>query len=135
MNPWEIDTPPELDPLGNEAKSGSHYLPATQHDLRETQRVIVSGDVRWYLGGVVTAIAIAFAVFFKMDARAQEKVDAGVAPITDRLDKDEKRIEKVETVVQQLALDGVRQTVMQEMIVRQMGMIPPPPAPKLDGGT
>lgn len=77
-------------------------------------------------GSVVTAIAIAFGVFFKLEARGEERI----APV-------EKRLDRVEVTVQQQAVETVRNTTMLEMLVKAQGMTPPPPAPKVtlpDGG-
>lgn len=93
---------------------------------KEVTKLVTSGDVKWFVATMASVAVAAVVLVGWLDARAAEKV----SPV-------EKRVEKLEVGQQQLALDGARNTVMLEMLVKERRMEPPPPAPRVvlpDGG-
>lgn len=128
LPPQASPEPPRPDP--DEPITGSFLVPASVKDVKnattEITRYVASADVKWFLAtcGAVAVGAVLLVGWF--DARGAEKV----API-------EKRVEKLEAVVQQQSLEQVRATVMLENLSRDRGLPVPPPAPKAvlpDGG-
>lgn len=124
-----------------EPTTGSHFIPATKADLREsskeTARIVTSADVKWFLGTIAVIVAGTAATIAWGSTAMDDRVHSGVAPVVAQTAKLDERLTKVETAVQQQALEQVRATVMLENLSRDRGLPVPAPAPRVpmpDGG-
>lgn len=140
----------------DEHPSGSHLIPATLFDVKEAKKTaeavaeskasdakqeitkyVAAADVKWFVATMAGVAVAAVVLVGWFDARGQTRVDAGVAPVVSDVADVKKRLDHVEVAVQQEALEHARQSVMLEMLTKDRGMVPPPPAPKVllpDGG-
>ncbi len=139
--PFTADQPNEPDTGEHEGIATTGYVKRKQAEttakVEESLADAVIAKARSLGALVLGAVALFFSVFLSLDARSQTKVDGGVAPVIADVASLTKRLDHVEVAVQQEALEHARQSVMLEMLTKERGMTPPPPAPKVllpDGG-
>lgn len=101
----------------------------------EVRRQSVLDDYKVFAASIATIVAVAFAVFFKLEARGQEKVDAGVAPIEKRLTAVEGAQLRQAADTHELAVD-IRELYRSQKTGRRSERLekPVPPLPAVDGG-
>ena len=107
---------------------------ATVGDLRRasaaSQALAAAKRLKNYIWGTTAIVVATVVITMSVTAWAQSKVDAGVssgvAPVTERVSKNEKRIEKTEEAVIVLDKKVARIEVMVEMLLDNRGITPPP---------
>lgn len=128
--------------------TGEHELPFATHEYVKAKQAkaeklatesladAIVAKVRSLWAVALSTVALTVTVLFGMDARSQNKVDAGTGPLKDEIAEIKKEMKELKTKQQQAEVDRARDTGMLENLSRERGIPVPPPAPKVaqDGG-
>ncbi len=138
------EDPPDYDSDRDGPITGSWYIPAMAGDVKKLDKKVNKefklNEVKTVVGIVVASVATAFGVFFALESRGQARVDGGLAPVVERVARNETKTEHLERAVQESALRTARIEVMMELMLKDQRIKPPPPVvlpmpvSALDGG-
>lgn len=131
-------------PYPDESDSGLRQLSAREvRQLREAEtkalkaaadKATNSKALQAFAASIVAAVGIAFGVFFKLEARGQERQDAGLVAPTRRIEALEDDSKEVKARLAAVERTSIRTEAMVEMLLENRNLTPPPKQPSPDGG-